>query len=289
MLREVRLERRYAVGREVLDPRFREVVLDPVQHAWIVHAGIIDRPPDVHMSRSAHLDQARVPRVKVVMLHSALGDSRLWKRQVAALSGAHDVVTPDLPGWGETPLPTEPFSFVDAVAEHLPAALVGNSFGGAVALRTALARQEFVSRLALIAPGLPTWDWSEEMRNYWAAEESAWDAGDFERATQVNLDFWVLPEHHDEVRPQQRLAIELQSVHEEPEVQWPEMAPLESLAIPTLVIVGENDKTDFRSIAHHLAEHIPDSELAVVPDAGHLVGVDQPDALNRLLLDFLQD
>ena len=61
MLREVRLERRYAVGRELLDPRFREVVLDPVQHAWIVHAGIIDRPPDVHMSRSAHLGQARVP------------------------------------------------------------------------------------------------------------------------------------------------------------------------------------------------------------------------------------
>ena len=61
MLREVRLERRDAVDRELLDPRFREVVLDPVQHAWIVHVGIIDRPPDVHMSRSAHLGQARVP------------------------------------------------------------------------------------------------------------------------------------------------------------------------------------------------------------------------------------
>jgi pimeloyl-ACP methyl ester carboxylesterase len=185
------------------------------------------------------------------MLHSALGDSRLWKRQVAALSGEHEVVTPDLPGWGRSPLPTEPFSFVDTVAGFLPGALVGNSFGGAVALRTALARQELVSRLVVIAPGLPTWDWSEEMRNYWADEETAWEAGDYDLATQVNLDFWVLPEHHDEVRPQQRLAIELQSAHEEPEVQWP--------------------------------------ELAVVPDAGHLVGIDQPDALNRLLLDFLQN
>jgi pimeloyl-ACP methyl ester carboxylesterase len=223
------------------------------------------------------------------MLHSALGDSRLWKRQVAALSGAHEVVTPDLPGWGRSPLPTEPFSFVDTVAGFLPGALVGNSFGGAVALRTALARQELVSRLVVIAPGLPTWDWSEEMRNYWADEEAAWEAGDYDLATQVNLDFWVLPEHHEEVRPQQRRAIELQSAHDEPEVQWPEMAPLESLAVPTLVIVGENDKADFRAIAHHLAEHIPNAEYAVVPDAGHLVGVDQPDVLNRLLLDFLQD
>jgi pimeloyl-ACP methyl ester carboxylesterase len=225
--------------------------------------------------------------MKVVMLHSALGDSRLWKRQVAALSAEHEVVTPDLPGWGESPLPTEPFSFVDAVGKHLPAALVGNSFGGAVALRTALAKQELVSRLVVIAPGLPTWDWSEEMRNYWADEEAAWEAGDHDLATQVNLDFWVLPEHHEEVRPQQRHAIELQSAHEEPEVLWPELAPLESLTIPTLVIVGENDKADFRAIAHHLAEHIPDSELAVVPDAGHLVGIDQPDELNRLLRSFL--
>jgi 3-oxoadipate enol-lactonase len=241
------------------------------------------------MSRSAHLGQARVPRMKVVMLHSALGDSRLWKRQVAALSGEHEVVTPDLPGWGDSPLPTEPFSFVDAVAEHLPAALVGNSFGGALALRTALAKQALVPRLVLIAAGLPTWDWSEEMRTYWAAEEAAWEAREFDLATQVNLDFWVKPEHYEEVRPQQRRAIELQSAHEEPEVQWPEMAPLESLAIPTLVVVGEDDKPDFRAIAQHLAEHIPDSQLAVVPGAGHLVGIDQPDELNALLLSFLSD
>jgi 3-oxoadipate enol-lactonase len=267
-----------------------------MQHAWIVHAGIIDTPPDGHMSRSAHFPgrtaQRRVafPRMKVVMLHSALGDSRLWKRQVGALvSAGHEVVTPDLPGWGDSPLPTEAFSFVDAVVEHLPAALVGNSFGGAVALRTALARQELVSRLVVIAAGLPTWDWSETMRTYWSAEEAAIDGGDLDLATQVNLDFWVRPEHHEEVGPQQRRALELQSAHEEPEVLWPEPAPLESLAIPTLVVVGADDKPDFRAIAQHLAEHIPDSELAVVPDAGHLVGVDQPDELNRLLLDFLKD
>jgi len=95
--------------------------------------------------------------MKVVLLHSALGDSRLWKRQVGPLlSAGHEVVAPDLPGWGATPLPTEPFSFVDTVAELLPGALVGNSFGGAVALRTALEKQELISRLVVVAPGLPT-------------------------------------------------------------------------------------------------------------------------------------
>jgi 3-oxoadipate enol-lactonase len=225
--------------------------------------------------------------VKVVLLHSALGDSRLWRRQVAALGDRHDVVAPDLPGWGETPLPTEPFSLVDEVARHLPAALVGNSFGGAVALRTALAHPERVARLVLVGSGLPAWDWTEEMRDYFAREEAAIDAGDLDAATEVNLEFWVAPEHRDEVRPQQRRALELQTAHEEPELVWPEMAPLASLAMPTLVVVGDRDKADFRAIAEHLAEEIPGGELAVVEGAGHLVGVDRPAELNALLLDFL--
>jgi pimeloyl-ACP methyl ester carboxylesterase len=227
--------------------------------------------------------------VKVVLLHSALGDSRLWRRQIAALEPSHEVVAPDLPGWGEEPLPVAAFSLVDRVAAHLPAALVGNSFGGSVALRTALAHPDRVSRLVLIDAGLPAWDWTEEMRDYWAREEAAVDAGDLDAATDVNMEFWVAPEHRDEVRPQQRRALELQTAHDEPELIWPELAPLNSLTMPVLVVVGEEDKPDFKAIAHHLAEEIPGAKLALVPEAGHLVGIDRPDELNRLLLEFLQD
>jgi 3-oxoadipate enol-lactonase len=222
---------------------------------------------------------------KVVLLHSALGDSRLWHRQVAALAGRYEVVAPDLPGWGRSPLPTEPFSFVEVVDALLPAALVGNSFGGAIALRTALAHPDRVSKLVLIDSGLP----AEEMTSYFEAEGAAVEAGDLDAATEVNMQFWVKPEHHDEVRPQQRHALELQTAHEEPDVLWPEMPPLSSLTVPTLVVVGEDDKADFRAIAQHLAEEIPDADLAVVAGAGHLVGLDQPEELNALLLEFLED
>jgi pimeloyl-ACP methyl ester carboxylesterase len=224
-----------------------------------------------------------------VLVHSALGDSRLWRRQVAALEQQFDVVAPDLPGWGRTPMPDTPFSFVDAVAEHLPAALVGNSFGGNVALRTALAHPHEVTKLALVGAGIGAWDWTDELRGYFAAEEAAIERGDLDEATEVNLAFWVDPAFHDEVRPQQRRAFELQSAHEEPELLWPEMPPLSSLRIPTLVVVGDEDHADFRMIAQHLAEEIPSAELAVVPGAGHLVGVERPEELNALLVDFLAD
>jgi pimeloyl-ACP methyl ester carboxylesterase len=226
---------------------------------------------------------------RVVLLHSALGDSRLWKRQVAALEREHHVLAPDLPGWGEHPLPTEPFSFVDFVAELLPGVLVGNSFGGAVALRTALAQPKQVERLVLVGAGLPAWDYTEEMRNYWDAEEKAMEAGDLDVATELNMEFWVKPEHRDEVRPQQRRALELQSAHEEPPALWPDMQPLSSLEAPTLVIIGEDDTPDMRAIAQHLGEEIPNADLVVVPGAGHLVGIDQPEELNALLLEFLAE
>jgi 3-oxoadipate enol-lactonase len=208
---------------------------------------------------------------------------------VPALSERFDVVAPDLPGWGESPMPEEPFSLVDAVTGLLPGHLVGNSFGGAVALRTALAHQDLVKRLVLVGAGVPAWDWTEEMRGYFAAEEAAIRAGDLDAATEVNLEFWVAREHWDEVRPQQRRALELQTAHEEPETIWPEFPPLSSLRAPTLVIVGDNDKSDFRAIAQHLAEEIPDADLAVVAGAGHLVGLDQPEELNALLLEFLAE
>ena len=184
-------------------------------------------------------------------------------------------------------MPSEPYSFVDTVTEYLPGHLVGNSFGGAIALRTALAHPARVRKLVLVGSGLPAWDWTEQMRGYFAAEEAAIESGDLAAATQVNLDFWVKPEHHDEVRPQQLRALELQTAHPEPELIWPELRALSTLPMPTLVIVGDDDKDDFKAIAAHLAEGIEDSELVVVPGAGHLVGLDQPEELNALLLEFL--
>ena len=149
---------------------------------------------------------------RVVLLHSALGDSRLWRRQIPVLEERFEVVAPDLPGYGTEPMPREAFSFVDRVAELLPALLVGNSFGGAVALQTALAHQDRVEKLVLVGAGFPGWSFGEEMTRELAGGAGRDRGGRPRRApTDVNIDFWVAPAFRDEVRPQQRRALELQT------------------------------------------------------------------------------
>ena len=143
-------------------------------------------------------------------------------------------------------------------------------------------------KLVLVGSGVPAWDWTEEMRGYFAAEEAAIDAGDLAAATQVNLDFWVKPEHHDEVRPQQLRALELQSAHPEPELIWPELrAALDAARCRRSWSSATTTRTTSRRSPPTWRRESQDSELVVVPGAGHLVGVDQPEELNALLLEFL--
>jgi pimeloyl-ACP methyl ester carboxylesterase len=139
----------------------------------------------------------------------------------------------------------------------------------------------------LVAPGFPGHEWSPEMNEYDERETALVEAGDLDGATQLNLDFWVAPEHHEFVRPQQRRAFELQAAHEGPEITWPDMPLLSHLTMPTLVVVGDRDKRDFREIGERIAREAPNARLEIVAGAGHLVAVEQPDEFDRLLLDFL--
>jgi 3-oxoadipate enol-lactonase len=62
---------------------------------------------------------------------------------------------------------------------------------------------------------------------------------------------------------------------------------LHEIRCPTLVVVGEHDVVDMRSIAAHVAESIDAARLAEVAGAAHLPSLERPDEVNALLLAFL--
>jgi proline iminopeptidase len=61
---------------------------------------------------------------------------------------------------------------------------------------------------------------------------------------------------------------------------------LGSLKVPTLITVGDHDEVD-PSIARDMQQHIPGSQLVVLPDSGHMTFVDQPDLFVKTVNDFL--
>jgi 3-oxoadipate enol-lactonase len=225
---------------------------------------------------------------RIVLVHSAVADARMWDRQARMLrERGFDVVAPDLPGFGTEPVPSEPFSFVHRIAALLPAMLLGSSFGGRIALETALARPDAVPRLVLVAPSLGDHTWSEDMTSYWVEEEELLEREDVGAATELTLSHFVEPHVHDAVRPMQRRAYELQLAAGDQEVLWPEPQPLSSLQPPTLVVLGERDGPDFWAIAERIVREAPNARLEVVAGARHLPSLERPDEFDELVVPFL--
>jgi len=61
---------------------------------------------------------------------------------------------------------------------------------------------------------------------------------------------------------------------------------LPAIGVPTLIVLGDRD-TPFIAPCEYMAKKIPGARLEVIRDAGHSSNLDQPEAFNRVLLDFL--
>ncbi len=242
----------------------------------------------------------------VLLLHAGIADSRMWRPQVEALEATgYRVIAPDLRGFGERRLEPAAFSHVRDAEALLdgPAAVVGNSLGGRVALELALHRPDLVERLVLIDSALPGWEWSEETRAGWAAEEAAYEAGDFETAAEESVRMWIDGPNRsrDDVDPDLRALVaemvlrsyEMQEgaweagADEEDVLDTPAGERLGEVHCPVLVLVGTDDVADMRAIAEHLAASIAEARLVSVAEASHLPSLECAEEVNGLLLGFL--
>jgi 3-oxoadipate enol-lactonase len=220
----------------------------------------------------------------IVLVHAGIGDASMWDGFDLPGAERHE-----LRGFGDTPLPPEgEVSDADDLEARIgdgPVALLGASFGGQVCLEVAARRPELVSELVLIAARVPDHDWSEEIAGFAEEEDRLIEEGDLDAAADLNAQFWA-PAVADRVRPMQRRSFELQLSSAAESVD-PERIDLSAIRARTLLIVGEEDKADFRAIAARLAEEIPDAELVTMPGVTHLPSMERPEETAALVRRFL--
>ncbi len=239
----------------------------------------------------------------VVLLHAGLADRSMWDELLPALAEAgYRAIAIDLPGFGESAVAHEldPWNDVLETMDALDvdqAVLVGNSWGGAVALRVAVLAPERVSALVLVSAPPAEDEPTAELEDAWDAEEAALASGDTEAAVAAVLDAWLLPDAPEELRSRvaamQRRTFQLQDMAAEPrdapDPVVPAAATLGGLPVPALVAVGEHDMADFHAEADSLAELLPHARHAVIAGARHLAPLEQPLEFQALLLDFLRN
>jgi len=221
----------------------------------------------------------------------------MWREHLEPLAEAgYRVVAFDLPGFGEAsvePGEQAPWNDVLGAMRDLGidrAALVGNSFGGAVALRVAVVAPVAVSALALISAPAPGVEPSDQLEAAWEAEDAALGRGDIDAAVDAVLDAWVPDALRERVGAIQRRALELRSeageVSEAPD-PLERIEPLAGVEVPALVAWGEHDMSDFEESAHALTATLPHPREQMIVGAGHLAPLETPEPFRRLLLDFL--
>jgi len=235
----------------------------------------------------------------VLLLHAGIADRRMWAPQIVALEGAgHRVLAPDLPGFGDAALEPPTVDYVAFAVDLIdgPTAIVGCSFGGRVALEVAGSRPDLVRRLVLVAPGLGSTAWSEDSKAAFAEEEELLEQGDLAGAAAQQARMWLAPDASADVR-ELTAAMTVRSYDQQLPVDgevravWPEPSAetrVGELDVPTLVVVGDADRPELLTLAEQLARELPDARLETIAGSGHLPSLERPDALNRLLLEFLQ-
>jgi 3-oxoadipate enol-lactonase len=242
----------------------------------------------------------------VTLVHSGVSDLHDWDEVAADLAADRTVVRYDLRGFGASPPPGAGFRHLDDVGAVLDAAgvertaLVGNSFGGLLALAYAVAHPERVTHLALLAPPVDGWSWSPTVAAYQEAEGKALAAGDLDAAVALNQDMWIrgpvrqwTPELRAlgaAVEPAMRVALSQQTLTEGHEFDddEPVRARLDRVRIPTLVAAGDADAQDFVAIARALATEIAGARLLELPGAGHLLPRERPREVVAAVRDLLE-
>jgi pimeloyl-ACP methyl ester carboxylesterase len=240
----------------------------------------------------------------VVLLHAFPLDGRMWAPQVEALAGSYQVIVPDLRGFGAAREQAVEEAGMDLLADDVArllddrgldrVVLGGLSMGGYVALAFVRRHPDRLGGLLLLdtKAGADT-EQARADRLRMAERVLAEGSGFLPEAMLPR----VLGKTSLEERPELVERVTVLIREQDPRAvagaqrgmaARPDSADvLASVAVPTLVVTGEEDAVTGPEVGRELAAAIPDARFLLVERAGHLSSLERPEVVNEALLDFL--
>jgi pimeloyl-ACP methyl ester carboxylesterase len=221
----------------------------------------------------------------LVLLHAFPCDGRMWEPQAAAaLAEGWRVLVPDLPGFGGSPLPTEPPS-IDHVADVLVGELErrgiercvvgGVSLGGYVTMAVLRRHPERVAA-AFLCDTKATADSEAARENRERLAQLCLDTPSDTARILEQVRGWLGEANADAVAWYQRAMADR-----------PDSRPALASAGPLVIVWGQEDALSSRAEQDLMLEAAPDAALIVVPGAGHLANVEDPEAVSAALRRLL--
>jgi pimeloyl-ACP methyl ester carboxylesterase len=243
----------------------------------------------------------------VVLLHGFPLSRAMWREQVSEIGSHYRIIAPDLCGHGESPAPERVYSMdemaddvielLDTLAPSERVVLGGLSMGGYVALALAARYPERLRGLILLDTRAAA-DTSEAARNREASAQAVLAANSPSPVLEAMLPrlfskttLAQRPERVELIRSviegtsPQGIAGALRGMAIRPDRR----ADLAAIAVPTLVLVGEDDLITPPTEVKAMAEAIPHARLEIIPHAGHMAPYENPSATNTVILAFLRD
>ncbi len=246
----------------------------------------------------------------VVCIHSNASSSSQWRGLMDLLAPRHQVLAPDSYGSGKSPdWPSDSVIALDdevALIEPVlarataPLVLVGHSYGGAVALKAALAHPARVRALVLYEPTLfalletekSTPNQADGIRQAVNAAAAALDTNNPDAAAQAFIDYWM-GRGAWAATPEQRkpaIAASVVNVRRWAHALMTEPTPLAdfgALDMPVLYMLGQRSPDSAHGVARLLAPALPQAQVVTFERLGHMGPITHPEVVNAAIAAFI--
>lgn len=242
----------------------------------------------------------------ILLVHAGIADLRAWDAMTPRLVDAgHRVIRYDCRGYGASPTEDVEYSNRADLRAVLDGAgvdralLVGNSRGAMICLDTILESPERAAGLVWVGGGIGGFDGEPTRAEIEAFDraEAAETAGDVETQLRLEVEIWVdgigQPPNRvpapirDAARDMNRPLLDPARVAGRPlPLDGVANDRLGEIAVPVLAVVGALDTSYAQRAAARLEEAVAGARRVVIPAVAHMVGMEAPDELARLIVDF---